>query len=63
MTRKQSYGMDVKWGADEIVAFRIYNDLCREQALIAFADRSAGRTPKIIPAAELGRIARSQVSA
>ena len=62
MAKKIEYGMDVKWGAHEIDAFRIYNRMCCDQARAAFADRLAGRLPTIIPAPHLADQARAMVS-
>ena len=63
MAKQIEYGVDVAWGAREIEAFRIYNRTCGEQARAAFADRVAGRAPRIVPAAQIAAEARAQVAA
>jgi len=60
------YGMNVKWQAGEIDAFKRFNAMCREQAAAIFAwDRDSvrgvavGPRPIARPAAELAAIARA----
>lgn len=45
MATQMAYGSDVSWDAHEIAAFRLYNQMCREQAIAIHAANVAGRTP------------------
>jgi hypothetical protein len=59
MSKPMAYGSDVSWEAGEIVAFRIFNDICREQALAIFAaSRDGLPCPASRPAAEIAAEAR-----
>lgn len=59
MARKQQdYGMDVTWQAGETRAFMIYNRMCGEQAMRAFAAARDGLAFACRPAAELAAEAR-----
>lgn len=59
MSKPLAYGADVHWEAGEIVAFRIFNDICRKQALAIFnADRAGLPRPASRPATEIASEAR-----
>ena len=58
------YGMDVKWEAHEIAAFRIYNAMCAKQARAVYDAKVNGTAkPVIVPALVMAANARAQVAA